>query len=331
MKEDDDMKEKMYSLAYRKRENKNDFFWNHNNYMFIECKIDCSYRYWLADPFLFEKNGVVFLFYEAYDLIQRRGKIGYSVLKEGKKPSPINIVIEEPHHLSFPFIFEHNGDIFIMPETCEANNIKLYKAIDFPNKWEMSKTIVDGIFTCDTVIADLSPDKKYLLTSEMYRKNVPNNNYASCWVKNKLFSIDKEFDILDQGTLVAEGDYGIRNAGNFIRYKNFIYRVGQNCKARLYGRGLVFYEVKSFEPYIETEKLAIDCTIFSDHISRRSKNEIIGVHTYNNSENYEIIDFSEIKNVRFLTSFRRKYDGKIIHFKNKFYRIKNKIRRFLKY
>lgn len=323
------MKEKMYSIAYRKRDNKNDFFWNHNNYMFKECNIDCGYRYWLADPFLFEKNGVVYLFYEAYDLIQRRGKIGYSILEEGKRSSAINIIIEEPHHLSFPFIFEKNGDVFIMPETCEANNIKLYKATDFPYKWEITRTIVKDIFTCDTIMADISIDKKYLLTSEMYRKNVPNNNYASCWVKNKLFPIDKDFGILGQGLLIAEGDYGIRNAGNFVSYNNVIYRVGQNCRGRLYGRGLVFYEVKSFEPYIETEEFAIDCTDFSDHISRNSKNEIVGVHTYNNSDNYEIIDFSEIRNVQFLTDFMRKHEGKITHFTNKIYRLKNKIRRLL--
>ena len=49
------MKEKMYSVGIRRRINALDHFWQHDDYEFIECKIDtCGGRYWFADPFLFE-------------------------------------------------------------------------------------------------------------------------------------------------------------------------------------------------------------------------------------------------------------------------------------
>ena len=50
----------MYSIAIRRRESPSDFFWNHENFKFEELNIDCQNRYWLADPFLFEKGGKVY-------------------------------------------------------------------------------------------------------------------------------------------------------------------------------------------------------------------------------------------------------------------------------
>ena len=55
------------------------FFWETNDYLFEECKIECNGRYWLADPFLFERNGITYIFFEALDLITKVGKIGYSI------------------------------------------------------------------------------------------------------------------------------------------------------------------------------------------------------------------------------------------------------------
>lgn len=298
-------KEKMYSIAVRKRLSQDDFFWNHDDYMFHECSINCEGRYWVADPFVFEKNGITYLFYEAYDLIQRRGKIGYSILKENGCASNVRIVIDEPHHLSFPNIYEKDGDIFILPETSEASNIKIYKAISFPDKWVMEKVLVDDLFTCDTIIGKDFSGKDFLLTSEMYRESVPNNNYASCWVKNVLYPLDDNMKVKGIGTLVAEGDYGIRNAGQFINKDTKVYRVGQNCLKRQYGKGIVLYEVESFDPYIENEIFAIDCNDFTNHIIKRTGNKIIGVHTYNCSEHYEIIDFSEIRDLPFKTQLIR--------------------------
>lgn len=110
----------MYSLAIRKRLNEVDHFWEHDDYTFAEVSIDDCGKYWFADPFVYEKDGVTYLFYEAFDLVQQKGLIGYSVFNqltgEGSAPT---IIIDEPFHLSFPNIFEYAGDIYIMPESCK--------------------------------------------------------------------------------------------------------------------------------------------------------------------------------------------------------------------
>ena len=69
------MKEKMYSVGIRRRINALDHFWQHDDYEFIECKIDtCGGRYWFADPFLFERDGITYLFFEAFDLVDVKEK-----------------------------------------------------------------------------------------------------------------------------------------------------------------------------------------------------------------------------------------------------------------
>ncbi len=289
------MKEKMYSVAIRKRLNNCDHFWQHDDYEFLECKINTfNGRYWFADPFLYEREGVLYLFYEVFDLIERRGKEGYSYLKNDGNWSDPRIIIDEPFHLSFPYIFDYNGDVFIMPEMSGDYSLKAYKAISFPDKWEVSDVILPDVYACDSVLIEFS-DKRYLLTNEMFH-NVPNGQYSSCWVKNYLYEMDG-LKAVEDGVKIAEGDFGIRNAGKIFDEKGVLYRIGQDCRNRLYGCGMVLFEIESIVPYKEKVVANWTCSDLAKHIRGCSNMEIVGSHTYNFNENYEVIDYSTFKDV----------------------------------
>lgn len=298
--------EKMYSIAIRKRAHSNDFFWNHEDFLFDEIRIDCRNRYWLADPFLFEKDGKDYVFYEAFDLIERKGKIGYSVIDGETGPLPIHIVLDEPYHLSFPHLFEYEGSIFMMPETCEDNTIKLFKALSFPDRWEEYQVLLSDIYACDTLVTQDLNNKNYLLASEMYRDQTPNGNYISCWVKNVCYPLNHDLQVEGKGMVVAEGDCGIRNAGNMFVSDGKLYRVGQNCPQKQYGKGLVLFEVESFDPYQEKLLWIRNCEDFASHLHHLEEGDIIGVHTYNASDRYEVIDFSQIRNWKRATLLMKK-------------------------
>lgn len=291
-------KEKMYSIAIKRRQDSNDFFWKHEKFEYKEVKIQHDKRYWFADPFLFEKNGKCYLFYEAYDLIQEKGVIGYSVVDDTIKKLKVNVVLEKPYHFSFPNIFEYNGDVYMMPETCQTNEIKIFKAIEFPDKWIEVKTIIPNVFACDSIIIKDKGNKSFLLSSEMYRENVPNNTYASCWIQNCLYPIHNDFNInTSERVIVAEGDYGIRNAGSTFHCNGKIFRVGQDCRDKQYGRGIVMYEIISLVPYIEKYLWEKNFNDFEKNIIRKKQSPLIGIHTYNFSEHYEVVDFSQMREV----------------------------------
>ena len=114
------MKAKSYYVGLRKR--KKDHYWNDQEYQFVEYKPK-NKRYWIADPFLFDYGKNTFLFYEVYDRIKRKGLIGYSIIdSEGIITEP-QIVLEEKHHLSFPYVFEYKGGIYMMPESADDLSI----------------------------------------------------------------------------------------------------------------------------------------------------------------------------------------------------------------
>ena len=52
-------------------------------------------------------------------------------------------VLEEPWHLSYPFLIEWGGDIWMIPESSTNRDIAIYRAVDFPLKWERHAVLVE--------------------------------------------------------------------------------------------------------------------------------------------------------------------------------------------
>lgn len=110
-----------------------------------------------------------------------KGKEAYSILCEDGTWSSLKVIIDEKYHLSFPNIFEYGGKMYIMPEMSEDYSLKLYEAVSFPDEWKITQDILSDVYACDSVFIE-KEGVQYLLTNEMYH-NVPNGQYASCWVK----------------------------------------------------------------------------------------------------------------------------------------------------
>ena len=56
-------------------------------------------------------------------------------------------IIEEKFHLSYPNVFQYQNYWYMIPETYQSGNILLYRATNFPYKWERIKKIyeLDGL------------------------------------------------------------------------------------------------------------------------------------------------------------------------------------------
>ena len=58
--------------------------------------------------------------------------------------------LELPFHLSYPYIIEHEGGVYCVPEASASGEIALYRAAHFPDRWEKCATLVAGVGGVDS-------------------------------------------------------------------------------------------------------------------------------------------------------------------------------------
>jgi hypothetical protein len=103
----------------------------------------------LADPFGLWRDGRLHVFAEAYDYRTRRGVIDHLLLDEALTVLERRTVLEAPWHLSYPFVFEAEGEAWMAPEAHRSGAFTLYRARRFPDLWEAA-----GRFDLDTPAID---------------------------------------------------------------------------------------------------------------------------------------------------------------------------------
>jgi hypothetical protein len=106
----------------------------------------------LADPFGIWRGDRLYVLAEAYDYKTRHGTIEALTFDASLRLIERRPALEEPWHLSYPFIVEDGGHIYMLPEAFRSGRLTLYRAVDFPHRWEPVKS-----FTLDHVPIDATP------------------------------------------------------------------------------------------------------------------------------------------------------------------------------
>jgi hypothetical protein len=118
-----------------------------------------------ADPFPFKWGDNYYIFVE--ELVHSRGKGVISVSECGPNgvfgvPKP---VLEKPYHLSYPQVFEYDGEVWMMPESAEGRKLCLYRADRFPDKWVEEHVLIADREIVDATLLALG-GKYWLFASE---------------------------------------------------------------------------------------------------------------------------------------------------------------------
>ena len=98
----------------------------------------------IADPFMVKHNSAWYMFFEVLNSDTNQGDIGLAVSNDGFNWAYKQIVLDEPFHLSYPYVFKWEGTYYMIPESARAYSIRLYKAINFPVKWAFAVTLLEG-------------------------------------------------------------------------------------------------------------------------------------------------------------------------------------------
>jgi folate-dependent phosphoribosylglycinamide formyltransferase PurN len=110
-------------------------------------------RIW-ADPFVIRKDNVFYLFFEEKYFNKKYGQI--CCLRINTKGDVLDkipeVVLKENWHLSYPYVFEHEGKYYMIPESGDKGEVNLYKADSFPFQWKKVKTLLQGFHAFDSTL-----------------------------------------------------------------------------------------------------------------------------------------------------------------------------------
>lgn len=230
-----------------------------------------------ADPFLFEHAGRHHLFCEELPLGAERAVISHTELHtDGRTADPPRTVLAAPYHLSYPFVFAHGAEIFMIPESSAVSRVELYRAVDFPNEWQREAIILDDVDAADaTILAD--DDRLWLFAAIA----AP---HASSLDELHLFWSDSPAGQWHPhpGNPVVSDVRGARPAGAVQRFGARLVRPGQDGSRR-YGWAISFREIDVLSP-----------TEYAEHeVDRLEPIDVAGAratHSYSSDERFEAID-----------------------------------------
>ena len=207
-------------------------------------------EFW-ADPFAIYFNNKNYIFFENYSYKKRKGKISCGIFNNGKIEN-IRDVLELDYHLSYPFIFEFKNNIYLMPETAEVKRLEIYRAIDFPLKWELYSTGFEGEKIVDPT---LFFDKENNIWLFLNKSNDPYNDYDSELYIYKIDDLKLNKITPHKLNPVIIDSRLARNAGNIFLDENKLIRPSQRNIKSAYGHGLNISEIKKLTIDNYEEKL----------------------------------------------------------------------------
>jgi hypothetical protein len=110
-------------------------------------------RFW-ADPFVAKHGDGWVVVFEEKIYAQRNARIAaFEIDRDGNASAPYP-VLERDYHLSYPFLLWWNHAWWMIPESARNGTIDLFRATEFPRRWTLERTLIDGIQAVDATLLD---------------------------------------------------------------------------------------------------------------------------------------------------------------------------------
>ncbi|KAL6578170.1 Glucosamine inositolphosphorylceramide transferase 1 [Orobanche minor] len=195
----------------------------------------------VADPFLYVQGNVLYLFYETKNSMTMQGDIGVAQsIDKGATWQQLGIALDEVWHLSYPYVFEYNGNIYMMPEGSAKGDLRLYRATNFPLKWTFDKIIMKKPLVDSFMIPH--EGKFWLFGSDHSRVGTNKNGQLEIWHSNSPFGPWRSHK--KNPVHNTDKNNGARNGGRPFVHNGNLYRVGQDC-GDTYGRKIRIFKIST--------------------------------------------------------------------------------------
>lgn len=242
----------------------------------LETLLPPADRFW-ADPFPVRVGNEYYVFYEEARFATGKGYLLVTVLDEhGRILAPGIPVLEEDHHLSYPFVFQWGGDFFMIPETASQQCVQLYRCIRFPDRWKAERVLLSGLPAFDATPAF------YFGRWWLFANVAPYG--ARSMDELHLFHADSPLGpwAPHRANPVKSDVRSARPAGSLFERDGHLLRPAQDC-SRHYGYAVSINRILRLDPEMYEE-------VEVDKIVPDWGPAVTGVHTFNSVGDLTVID-----------------------------------------
>lgn len=212
---------------------------------------------YVADPFMIRDGAMWHMFFEILPEEVEKGLIGLASSEDGLKWNYRQVVLDEPFHLSYPFVFESEGEHYMVPESHQDQTVRLYRAVDFPTRWEHVGNLLEG-----EEFVDCTPffhqDRWWLFAgcgSLPFRADMlrlfHSEQLTGPWVEHR------------QSPIVSGNPQIARPGGRVVAWGDRVFRFTQDCHPR-YGLRVRAFEIHELSIDHYRESPAMDDPILHE-------------------------------------------------------------------
>ena len=191
---------------------------------------------YVADPFMIRANDSWHMYFEVLRKDSGKGVIGLASSRDARNWEYERVVLEEPFHLSYPCVFEADGDHFMIPESKQAGAVRLYRADGFPERWTFVGNIIENVEYVDCtpfrhagrwwLYAGCGSPPLLADTLRLFHADRP----TGPWIEHPASPV------------VSDKPHIARPGGRVVTWDDRLYRFAQDCSPR-YGLDVRAFEI----------------------------------------------------------------------------------------
>jgi len=230
-----------------------------------------------SEPFALEKNGRYHVFVK--ETLRGAAKAHIAVLEigaDGRWSQPVR-VLERDYHLSHPFVVEHDGQLYLVPESAQNRTVEAYRCVDFPLRWRLERVLLDGVRLVDATF-HRTAGRWWLFANGAAGESGVFNDELSLFHARGLFD---EWQPHPRSPVRSDARSS-RPAGALYWRNGALYRPAQICVPR-YGAGLALHRVLRLAPEAYAEREV-------QRIVPPAGGALRGLHTVNRAGELTVVD-----------------------------------------
>ncbi len=204
-------------------------------------------RFW-ADPFPVVDGDRACIFVEEWPYALGRGVLAAIEIDRAGNWRRLGTILEQPYHLSHPFVFAWQGETWLLPESSAAGTLELYRCLEYPLRWERETVLMQDKRIVDATLHE-GTDRWWMFA------NIGDDR-VSTHEELHLFFADTPLGPWTPhpaNPVVADPRFA-RPAGRPFELDGCCYRPAQDCGVR-YGGALVIHEILELTPERYAERL----------------------------------------------------------------------------